>query len=249
MPLGPDEISLAAQLGFETEVAELFGAATKSQLSPFREASGELAGVAARVIDGEAAETILKTIQPDLIQRGYRAFWTHLHEPDGLKTGDALALLRSTDHFAILDATTPCAEHHSGPEVIREKLKYYERLCDLEIVGASTDWVAVTFRSLPGDLCGFAEDVYLFRPDSCDLHSGIGSKRRYTKEVRAAAKALCPAVSESCLQQITARYCNGPAAAHLPAEFLDMLLKDVQWNVRLVAWELKQKMYFFFWWD
>jgi hypothetical protein len=103
--------------------------------------------------------------------------------------------------------------------------------------------------SLPADLCSFAEDVYLFCPDSCDLNSGIGSKRKYTKEVRAAARALCPAVSESCLQQISAKYRNGPAADHLAPEFLDMLVQDAQWNVRLVAWELKQKMYLVFWWD
>ena len=77
----------------------------------------------------------------------------------------------------------------------------------------------------------------------------MGSGRKPTKEVRAAAKALCPAVSESCLEQVSAKFRNGPAAEHLPPAFLDMLLKDVQWNVRLVAWELKQKMYFYFWWD
>jgi len=28
-----------------------------------------------------------------------------------------------------------------------------------------------------------------------------------------------------------------------------MLIEDAEWNVRLLAKELKEKMYFFFWWD
>jgi hypothetical protein len=249
MPLSPDENSLLEKLGFETAVAELFKAATKSQLNGFNQADGQLAGVTARVSDGAAAESILKTVQPELLQRGYRAFWTHLYEASGRNIGDALALLRSKDHFAILDALKPCPEGHSGPEVIQTKLKSYERLCDLEIVGASHDWVAVSFKSLPESLGSFAEDIYLFCPDSCDLSSGIGSKGKYTKEVRAAAKLLCPTISESFRQQVKAKFANGPAADVLPAEFFDMLFQDAERNVSLVAWEIKQKMYFFFWWD
>ena len=71
MSLKPHEVSLVAQVGFDPEAAELFQAATRSQLNPFYQ------GVAARVIDGEAAETIMKAVQPQLLQRGYRAFWTH----------------------------------------------------------------------------------------------------------------------------------------------------------------------------
>jgi hypothetical protein len=249
MPLSPEESSLIERLEFDAGVAELFRAATKARLNGFSDVDGHLVGATARVSDGTAAESILKAVQPELLQHGYRAFWTHLHGASGVNAGDALVLLRSKDHFAILDSLKPCPEGHSGPEVIKNKLKGYERLCDMEIVGASHDWVAVAFKSLPQNLGQFAEDIYLFCPDSCDLSSGIGSKGKYTKEVRAAAKALCPTISDDFRQRVKAKFADGPAAAVLPSDFADMLLEDAERNVRLVAWELKQKMYFFFWWD
>jgi hypothetical protein len=238
------ESELLERLGFDVEVVELLKIESKAQLLPFEPEPGTVLGTAVRVSDGDAAEKFIKALQPRLLQKGYRLFWTNVRDAYGSKPDDAVALLHSTDHFSIVDASKPCAESHPGPELIRDKIRSFESICDLEVVGAAHDWVAVTFKTLPGDLCSFAEDVYLFCPDSCDLNSGIGEKRENkTAGARAAAKALCPALSQKFLDAHREMF------AHQDSETYEMLLDDAKWSVRLLAKKLKAEMYFFFWWD
>jgi hypothetical protein len=247
--LTENEIQLVQQIGFDVDVAATLRRAIPGPLLSYQSASRGVAGVAGGVADGEVAEAVINAVQPSLLDRGYRAFWTHLRRANGSKICDAVVVLHSTDHFAILDAARPSAESHGGPEIIREKLKTYEQLCSIEIVGAASDWVAVAFKSLPSDLCGFAEGIYLFCPDSCDLSSGIGTRNKYTKEVRAAARALCPEISDGFRQEHKAKYGAHFSNAGLPQDFYQTLLSDAEQSVRLLAWQLKAEMYFFFWWD
>ena len=253
MPLTTDELAIVTELEFDQDLVEVFKREANGQLFGFKNADRSWIGLATTVNGGGGAEKLMKRVEPQLFPKGYRSAWTTPHEENGLRIGDAVAMLHSTDHFAILDAAAPRAEDHAGPEVIRDKLKAYETLCEFEIVGAASDWVAVTFMTLPADVCGFAEDIYLFCPDSCDLNSGVGEK--VTAEDRSAAERICPAFSETFQKRVRNRFDMDANFEGVPPELLAMmpspeaLTEDAQWSVRLLARKVQREMYFFFWWD
>ncbi len=247
MALSADESALAKDLGFDPAVCALVKEGTPRRLRPFR-CEGVAVGVEFRVTDGEEAERLMRPLQPKLTPLGYRAFWTKLHESNGAAIGDAVVVLHATDPFAVLDAALPDAGNHGlTTDDLRAHLHGWEALCRLEIVGASRDWVAVVFHTLPADLCRFAEDVALFCPDIADFH--MGRNEPGAAERRRAAAKLCPALSDDFWQRHDAKARDALGDGPEAAEFRDLLRKDAMSNVQQLARQIHEEKYLFLWWD
>ena len=247
MALSANESLMARDLGFEPAVCELVKAGTPRRLRPFR-CDGVAVGFEFRVKDGEEAERLMQSLQPQLFPLGYRAFWTKLHESNGAAIGDAVVVLHATDPFAILDAALPDAGNHGlTTDDIRAHLRGWEGLCRLEIVGASRDWVAVVFHTLPDDLCRFAEDLALFCPDIADFY--MGRNKPGAAERQRAAAALCPTLSDAFWQRHDAKTRDVLGDDPAGTEFRDLLRQDTLSNVQQLAYELREKKYLFLWWD
>ena len=197
--------------------------------------------------DGTDAERQIDAIQPQLLPRGYRAFWTRLRRPIGMPMGDAVAVLHATDPFAILDAARPDGANYGiSAEAVVAHLEGWESICRFEIVGASDDWLAIKFHKLPADLCAFAEDVALFCHDILD----DGPGRPDTPD--RAGQDLCPTLSDAFWTAHDQRWTDvkdafgdGPVADDFLAHFRQSTLRDVQRLARRLA----DEKYLFLWWD
>ncbi len=251
MALTPHEIELAESLGFETSVFELLKRATPGHLHSYGRPEAAPAGVSFDVADGEEAERLIGVLQPQLLSLGYRAFWSTRYEENGMHQGSVVAVLHGTDPYAILTVAEPDGGNYGlTTDDIRSRLKAWEATCQFDIVGASRDWVAVVFTRLPDDVCGFAEEVALFCPDSTER--GMGSSRP-TAEMYDAAGRLCPTLSDRFRDEHRRRHGTPPPNA--PPELLAMLpsyddlLEYTETNVRLLATSLAEKKYLFLWWD
>ncbi len=194
MALSDSEETLRNMLSFDATVFELLKNQSARPVISFFDADGNVVGAAVDVDDGRAAERLINTIQSPLDAIGCRAFWSNRREPSGLPISDVVVILRGTDPYSILDAAKPDgANHHLFTDDIRTQLRLWEKTCSLEIVGASHDWVAVVFHSLPSDVCRFAEEIFLFCPDTGDQ---TFSKVRKDPVAMGEVRRLCPALSE-----------------------------------------------------
>ena len=249
MALKVEDREALVNLGFDPAVGELLRGQTNKPFRPFGPTDGPPVGLAVAVTDGEAAEGRIKLLQPQLLPLGYRAFWTALHEDNGLRIGDAVAVLHSTDHYAILDAAQPDGANYGlSPQDVRQRIASWEALCRFEVVGASHDWVAIVFGSLPADLCAFVEDVYLFCSDV--FEPGMGPERRSDANARmAAARAMCPASSATFWAAHDAKFATVFGEGSEVAEFRDDLRRDTLRNVQLFAHRLAETKYLYLWWD
>ncbi len=246
MALSADESALAKDVGFDPAVCELVKDGTR-RLRPFR-CDGVAVGVSFGVKDGEEAERLMQPLQLQLTPLGYRAFWTKLHESNGAAIGDAVVVLHATDPFAILDAAMPDAGNYGlTTDDLRAHLHAWETSCRLEIVGASHDWIAVVFHTLPDNLCRFAEDVALFCPDIADF--GMGRNKPGAAERRRAAAKLCPALSDDFWQRHDAKTGDSLREDPEAAELRDLLRQDTLSNVQQLAHQIREKKYLFLWWD
>ena len=197
MPLTASEKALADSVGFDHDVCLALQELSRERVRQ-AEAQDEEArpvagnGIAIDVADAGEAERVVAALEPVLAPGGYRAYWSMRHAPNGLRESDEVIVLKSSDPYAIVRFRRPDGGNYGiSTEDILDRLRAWEELCAFEVVGASTDWVALQFRALPADLCAFAVEVYTFCPDT--VTQGVGLTREADDpELFAAARNLCP---------------------------------------------------------
>lgn len=86
-----------------------------------------------------------------------------------LKNRSLVAIVKflKPDDLIIIFGTDGC-NYGVGNNDILNKLRYWKKLCDFEILGAGHDRLNIAFRTLPEELETFAQDVYKFCPDIID---------------------------------------------------------------------------------
>jgi hypothetical protein len=270
MASSEEDEKLAQEAGFDPAVLALIRRHTRKKIERMtvRGSDGDSIlpgpGLSVKVADGGAAEALMALLQPELGPLGHRAFWSTRRNPRGRREGDEVVVIKSTDRYEPLRVRhTEGGESDLSTDDIIARLRAWESLCRFDVVGAASDWVALTFETLPERICAFAEEVYLFCPDSVGQGVGLTPERQHP-ELFAAARELCPEISPAIGEKLKGKIDDIDArAADLPPEYLAMLgnlkgagdglasaaVREAEMGVRLLAQDLKQKKYLFLWWD
>ena len=246
--------ALARELDFDVDVCELAASHGAVERAKAVGPDGEWEpgpGLSIAVRDGEAAERLMTKVQAQLVARGYRAFWSERLEENGMKESDEVVILRTTDRYAIVRMKrSDGANYGISTEDILARLGAWENLCSFDIVGASTSWVALQFRTLPEKICAFAEEVYLFCPDS--VEQGVGLMREKNEPAAfAEARRLCPKISSVIAERLKGQLeaFSGEIPEALRSMMGAMGASESEMGVRLLARELRRTKYLFLWWD
>ena len=261
MRLTDADRKLATATGLDEEVLLALRRHTRRKIERFHASTEDGTapgpGVSIAVADGDEAERLMNALDPDLRGSGCRTFWSERVHPNGLKQTDELAVVKTDDAYTpIRLRRTDGANYDISTDDIVARVREWETISTFRIVGAAGSWVALQFETLPEKLCTFAEDVYLFCPDT--VTQGVGLLRERDDPGRfAAARALCPEISarvrtrsDATLAQIEA---TDPEAAR---QFRDLLRAasalshpDEADGVRLLAEELRRRKFLHLWWD
>ena len=240
-----------------------FDAAVMQELSAFGELrrawgySAELEeiavdGVSITAKDIEDAERIVGLLQPKLMPLGYRAFWSERHHPNGRKETDDVVVLKTTDKYGLIRARKTAGPNYDiKHEDVLNRLAAWESLCEFDIVGTSGDWIAIRFRTLPQNICAFAEEVYRFCPDTVD-QGVVFDKRHNTSAAANEAKQLCPEVSAEMRRHLEQEF-----GESIPKRrgFLHRLFgsptatEETEVGIRLLARAIHSTRELFLWWD
>lgn len=199
-------------------------------------------------------ESLVAALQARLTEYGYRTFWSEYFEPNGASQGDEIAILRTSDPYDILRIRRSNGGNYdvSTDDVIT-RLKEWETRCKFEIVGAASAWVAVQFVTLPENVCTFAEEVYRFCPDTVDQGVGLMNERDHPEEF-AAARELCPTLSEEMQQQVEQQSAEFQKM-EMPPELREYFASEAGFTtstdmgIRLLAHSLQTTRQLFLWWD
>ncbi len=257
MALTPAERQLAADVGFDVDICDLIKGicdGSLNRLFAFTEQfdAKEADGVAVAVKRDEIAPMIAK-LQPQILPRGYRVFWSGMNDASGRTLGDAIVALKTTDEYDILRMRqTNGLNYNVSTEDVLQKLLSWRKECEFEIMGADSAWVAIWFNSLPRSLCAFAEEIYDFGPDTVEQ----GTELRHEAsepEAFAAARRLCPTLSEKMERKLEAQMARFEAM-NIPPEVRARLKSSgfttpTDMGIRLLAYQLKETHQLFLWWD
>jgi hypothetical protein len=251
------EKDLALAIDFDEDICRLlkqFGGAPLRRLTRITEdyKEKEADGISISVERREVGPLIAK-LQSNLRSNGYRAFWSEYRRPDGMRT-DELVVVKTTSEFEIIRLRrTDGANYGVMTEDVIAKLSQWRDRFEFEILGAASDWIAIEFKTLPQSICRFAEEVYLFCPDT--VEQGVGLLRESDHpEVFEAARALCPALSpemQERLQEQGAEF----EEMDIPGELLEMLDSGMGYStptemgIRLLAHEIRRSKQLYLWWD
>ena len=252
----PDDAELAAKVGIDPLVVAVVRAQTEHDLAPIEPASGAFHGFSVAVKNGAEAESLMEAIVPELETLGCKAFWSERREPDGMKDTDEVLVLKTDDPYAAIRLRgTDGANYDVFTDDIVDRLESWRGLCAFRVVGAARDWVAIQFDTLPERICAFAEEVYLFCPDTVDQGAGL-AREQDEPERFSRARALCPEISDRVRKDegaaMTALGDMDPAVA----EQFRALMKSaaafstpVDMGVRLLAEEIRATRFLHLWWD
>jgi hypothetical protein len=262
MALTEAERTLADAVDFDVGVVQVVLRHSRKKLDRLMVADGDGRlspgpGMSLAVADGDAAEKLMTAVVPELAKLGCRAFWSERIKPDGSKETDEVAVIKAGDRYdPVRLRRTDGGNYDIFTDDIIGRLRLWEAVCRFDVVGVSTSWVALTFQTLPEELCAFAEEVYLFCPDSITQGAGLWRERDHPEKFKA-ARVLCPNISPAVRSKAEAkvRQVSG-AAASLPPDLQAMLgqvagaaVEEAETGVRLLARELREKKYLFLWWD
>jgi hypothetical protein len=253
MPLDPIEQDAASKIGFTTDLCTLIEKTARRPITVLRVENVPI-GVWFDVANGEAAERVINALQPELLSRGCRAFWTGRHESTGMKLSDAVAVLHTIDSFEIVRVMrSDGANYGVSADDVMARLRAWQSSCKFDVVGADDDWVALKFTTLPDNICAFAEEIYDFCPDT--VGQGVGLMRESDRpEFFAEARQLCPAISPKVHKQFAPDPAVFAAHPQLKAMFDMMggdaaLREETEMGIRLLALTVRTDKYLFLWWD
>ena len=263
MPLTPKEQELARETGVSVDVClaikqhagkPLRRADAMDEMMQARPADA----VAVDVADGGEAERVMAALAPVLRPHSCRAFWSERHEPSGVKISDEVVVMTTDDPYAIVRLRQSSAGNYGlSTDDILDRLRAWESLATFTCVGASNDWVALAFASLPPDVCAFAVEVYSFCPDSVEQGVGLQDEADDPEKFEA-ARRLCPQIPplprDEDAEEIAAM------GEYIPENLRKMLeqakaleaagaFTPSDMGVRLLAEEIHRTRYLFLWWD
>lgn len=258
MELNAAENRLATAIGFDPIVCGLVkqhaGRSLERLIVEADDSQQKEANGLSVAVQREFVEEIIAELQPELLPHGYRAFWSERRAPNGLKLTHEVIVLKTTDSYQIIRFRRPDgANYDIFTDDIVAKLREWERRCQLSVFGAASDWVAIEFKTVPEDVCRFAEEVYEFCPDS--VEQGVGLKEESDDpEMFEAARELCPELSpqmQKKLKQQQAQF----GTMEIPAELRELLdsgagfSTPTEMGIKLLAYEIKRSRQLFLWWD
>lgn len=154
MALNDTERALAKAAGLSETVLLTIRRHTRKKLERFR-ASSERGtapgpGVSVTVADGEEAERLMQPLVAELRGTGCQTFWSERASRNGLKQTDEVAVVGTDDPYAAIRLRrTDGANYDISTDDIIERLRAWEELCSLRVVGAASSWVALQFQTLP----------------------------------------------------------------------------------------------------
>jgi hypothetical protein len=257
MPLNDDaDRGLAASAGIDEAVVALVRAQTENEFAPIQPAPDAFHGFSVAVKNGAEAEALMEAIVPGLASLGYKAFWSERREPDGMKDTDEVLILKTDDPYAAVRLRgTNGANYDVFTDEVIERLQSWREICQLRVVGAARDWIAIQFDTLPEKICAFAEEVYLFCPDTVEQGAGL-AREADEPEQFSRARTLCPEISDRVRKQDQAGLAALENMDPAVAEQFRALLRSaaafstpVDMGVRLLAEEIRSTRYLHLWWD
>src|SRR5262249_34241141 len=127
------------------------------------------------------------------------------HEPNGLRRSEEIAVLKTTDDLEVVRLKRSSGENYDvSAEDVLQKLAEWRNRCELEVVGADGDWVALRLKTLPESICEFAEEIYDFCPDTVEQGVGLLNERDAPEKFEAAHR-LCPKLSARMQEKMDAQ--------------------------------------------
>jgi hypothetical protein len=258
MALTAKERKLAAAVDFEEAICEIVKRRTGCKLSQPMGYTVKFKQVLVRglsvAVSREDVERILGEVQPELRERGYRAFWSDIHSANGGKESDEIVVLKTNDPYAIVSLRcTNGANYDVSTLDVLERLKTWATRCQFHIEGAAESWVAISFDVLPDNHCAFAEEIFNFCPDV--VGQGVGLlQEKDEPEMFKRARQLCPTLSLAMQKKLAAakaRFKKIKMSKELRNQ-LDQLARtttSTDMGIRLLAYELARSKKLFLWWD
>jgi hypothetical protein len=260
MSLTAAEQTISSDIGFDQSICALLKSSAGSDLqrAMFPNDDGDSVpgpGVAVDVADGDAAEQVIRATKPSFASLGYRAYWSVRYRPDGRRASNEVVVIKTDDPYEIVRRMqTDGANYDVFTDDIVSRLSAWESLCSFDLVGASRDWVALVFNTLPEKLCAFAEDVYLFCPDTFVQGIDLAPESK-DPQVQAEARRICPDISpairarvEEQNMQISSMNIDVPEALSKFFASHDRV-PETEMGVRLLARQIQLTKFIFLWWD
>jgi hypothetical protein len=209
-------------------------------------------------VERSEVSPLVAQLQEALIPRGYRAAWSEAYEESSRTKSNEIAIFQSTDQYAIIRARQANGGNYGiSMDDIVAKLKSWELRCRFEIVGASWDWVAIGFETLPENLGEFAEEVYELCSDTVNQGVGLQTEQSVPENF-AEARRLFPEISARMQKKLDEERITSERRMKeqkMPPGFFEMYesLKDkstpVEMGIRLLALDIKKSKQLFMWWD
>ncbi|WP_303316422.1 DUF4253 domain-containing protein [Flavivirga abyssicola] len=135
-------------------------------------------GISFRVSENESYEIVL-TYKDKLKEQGYLLFISE----SGYKSPSTISVIKSTDKFDILSVQkTDGINFEIENKDVIEKLKDWDKIYGIEILGADYDWVELIFEKDIKNVSLFAKEVYEFCPDAVD--QGVGEIKELERIIR-----------------------------------------------------------------
>jgi len=249
MSLTPIEEELAASLGFDPKICEYikknFGDRPLERALQIGDRYEPLEGDGISVLAPSADITaFLVAHRTYLVEHSYRPYLSGRHSAGHRSIGEELVVLLTDDPYEIVrQRKTGGPNYEVSNEDVLAKLKEWEQLCSFEIVQVDTDTLVLNLETLPVDLCGFAEDVFLFCPDT--VHQGVGHVQEDEyPEVYAAARELCPHSATKAVAMALSDIVPDEDDA-----FTEEVVASTEMGVKLLAYSFQEAKQIFLWWD
>jgi hypothetical protein len=252
-----EEQQLCERLGFPAEVGQalktISGHSIEQAQSADNEGELEPARGLSSIVSGDLLDCVLlvERLKKEL-PAGFLAFYStalsassELGQLDGMVQDDPqeLVVLPQGDWRDIV-AFRATGRGDEGPTngEVKAQIEKWKAQFGFEILGASSDYVALEFHTLPSNLCAFAEEVYRFCPDAVEQGVGL-MEEEDDPEFFAEARALCPAISTELREFLEAELQNSKEDDETEEELAEVL-QEIEMGIRLLA---NQSL--FLWWD
>jgi len=259
MPLTPTEAELAASLGFDPAVCEYI----KRNLGDKPLERALRYDDDYKLVDGDGLAVLapkadiaafLNAHRNHLGEHLYRAYLSKRQSPDNRSKGEELLVLRTDDPYEIVRQRKTCGPNYDvSNEDVLAKLKEWEKLCRFDIVQVEPDTLVLDLLTLPVDLCGFAEDVYGFCPDTVD--QGVGALQEDAcPEVFARVRELCPGRATEGAGSAATRVLSDESdqsdlSDESDDELADEFAATAEIGVKLLAYSFQEAKQVYLWWD
>jgi hypothetical protein len=182
--LQSEEATLVRELGFDESVAlqfRLSGSGPLARLTGTNEEfqTYEAGGLTVPIGEKKALKTLFR-LRETMGSAGYMIF---IVERNFGYVPDRLALIKGSDQFEILRIQgTNGINYDIGNDEVITRLKEWNAIYPLDIIGAGLDFVEAAFVKAPEDMEAFAGKVYEFCPDVVD--QGTGTVKALAAQMR-----------------------------------------------------------------